>query len=254
MSLKRFCIVTGSSRGLGAALVRMLLERGYSVLGIARTPNPDLRQYAAALKADYEELHLDLNDIRGSSQSWQKWLDNLQGRQFEQLSLINNAGILEPISMLPDASTEDLITNINVNLTAPLTMSALFINATPSCSIDRRIINISSGAGRKPMPGWGAYCSAKAGMDHMTRVIDSENKYSDHPVKIVSLAPGILDTAMQARIRQSTIEDFPDLERFLDFKTSNLLSEPADVAGRIILNFLESDFESGGILDIRDYQ
>ena len=65
----------------------------------------------------------------------------------------------------------------------------------------KRILNISSGAGRNPYEGWGAYCTTKAGLDHFSRVVAMEQANEQYPVEIVSIAPGIIDTDMQATIR-----------------------------------------------------
>jgi len=96
------------------------------------------------------------------------------------------------------------------------------------------VINISSGAGRRAIFGWGAYCAAKAGLDMATRVAALEAQAAHTGVELVSLAPGVIDTAMQGIIRSSSPEDFVDVERFRQMKAAGELREPGDVADDIL--------------------
>src|SRR3546814_7749275 len=80
------------------------------------------------------------------------------------------------------------------------------------------------------MPGWGVYCATKAALDHYTQVLHAEN----HGVRIAALAPGVIDTGMQEKIRGSHANDFPSVERFAQMHEQGQLSSPADVAARIL--------------------
>jgi benzil reductase ((S)-benzoin forming) len=118
-------------------------------------------------------------------------------------------------------------------------------------SADRRILNISSGAGRNPTTGWGVYCSTKAALDMYSRVIHAEQ--GENGVRVVSLAPGVVDTAMQATIRASNPRDFPEVSRFKEMHESGKLATPEGVAARI-LNYLDrDDFGTTDIDDVRKY-
>ena len=88
--------------------------------------------------------------------------------------LINNAGVIAPVGPLERADAGEIERNLAVNLVAPMLLMRRFLRATASRSPLRRIINISSGAGRRPIFGWGAYCAAKAGLDMATRVVALE--------------------------------------------------------------------------------
>ena len=103
---------------------------------------------------------------------------------------------------------------IALNLTAPMILSNAFIMKLKDFEGTKRIVNISSGAGRNAYEGWGTYCTTKAGLDHFSRVVALEQENAEYPVDIVSIAPGIIDTGMQETIRGSKEEAFPLLDQF----------------------------------------
>ena len=107
----------------------------------------------------------------------------------------------------------------------------------------KRIVNISSGAGRKAYEGWGVYCTTKAGLDHFSRVVALNKKMLEHPVDIVSIAPGIIDTGMQETIRASKEEAFPLLDQFIDYKEKGLLSSADQTAEKLIMFMENEDFK-----------
>src|SRR5690606_6035204 len=117
-------------------------------------------------------------------------------------------------------------TALQLNVASPMLLSSAFLQATNGLDADRRILNISSGAGRNPMPGWGVYCATKAALDHYTQVLHAEN----HDVRVASMAPGVIDTSMQTSIRQADSTDFPQLERFVALHDEGLLSSAQDTA------------------------
>jgi benzil reductase ((S)-benzoin forming) len=143
---------------------------------------------------------------------------------------------------------------IAVNLTAPMIISNTYISKLKDFEGSKRIVNISSGAGRNAYEGWGTYCATKAGLDHFSRVVALEQLNAKHPVEIVSIAPGIIDTGMQEAIRASNEEAFPLLERFIDYKEQGLLSSPEQTAQKLISFMENKDFkEVGPIVDIRKF-
>jgi benzil reductase ((S)-benzoin forming) len=88
------------------------------------------------------------------------------------------------------------------------------------------LINISSGAGQKPVSGWSAYCASKAAVDMFTRVVATE----EPALSAWSVAPGVIDTDMQAAIRSTAREDFPAIDRFLQLKEDEAFNSGAHVA------------------------
>lgn len=165
----------------------------------------------------------------------------------EHALLINNAGRVTPIAPVGEQPTTELATAIALNVTAPLLLTNAFVSATQSCP-DRRILHISSGAARNPYAGWSAYCAAKAALDHHARSLLMEG----HPgLRIESLAPGVIDTDMQADIRQTPTAQFPERQRFIDLKNNGGLLSPDAAAHAICAALLSDAFGHQPVSDIR---
>ena len=237
-------VVTGHTRGLGAGIASHLLARGVRVLGLARHGNAELAErHGDALK----EVELDLADpaalvawLRGET------LGHFL-RRSERALLVNNAGLLQPIGPLETQDVATVARAVAVNVAAPLALSAAFVAATPNAR-DRRILHVSSGAGRKPYAGWGVYCATKAALDHHARAVTLDRTAA---LRISSVAPGAIETDMQAEIRATTDARFPDRQRFVDMQREGRLRDP-DEAGRAVVEFLLSDaFGSEPVADLR---
>lgn len=241
-------VVTGASRGLGQALAAQLLASGVTVITLARNPNPELAEVAARHGARLHELQADLSQTASIEAAAQRLSTALSADAARYL-LINNAGTVDPVALSDSLSDAAAIERaFNLNVTAPMVLTAAFLRSAPAAA-DRRIINISSGAGRKPTAGWPVYCATKAALDHYTRVLATENP----GLRVASLAPGVIDTAMQAHIRSSDRQHFPDLDRFLQLHQHGQLAS-ADAVARKILNHVVSDaFGHELIDDIRNY-
>ena len=131
-------------------------------------------------------------------------------------------------------------------------LTAAFLSATSAWSIPRRVLNISSGLGRRAMASSSAYCAIKAGMDHFTRCVALDEALQPNGAKICSLAPGVIDTDMQLQLRQSNPSQFPDVAMFQGWHSQSQLTSPLDAA-RKVLDFLKRpDFGQNPIGDIRD--
>ncbi|MFC0211810.1 SDR family NAD(P)-dependent oxidoreductase [Paenibacillus chartarius] len=252
-----FYVITGASRGLGEALVRRVLrEPGSRVLGVARSRSERLMEEAGTAGARLDWLEFDL-----ASGDWNR-LSGQLGERMEQVQaegnverwrLINNAGVLEPIGPAQDADLYAAELNIAVNLTAPMALTSAFLRLTEAYGGDRRILNISSGAGRKPYFGWSSYCAAKAGLDHFTRCLKLEQDALANGAKVVSAAPGVIDTAMQASIRAADVSRFRDKARFVQLHESGGLLSPDDAAERLLRLLEMPEFGDEPVVDIRDF-
>lgn len=168
------------------------------------------------------------------------------------LTLINNAGVLEPVGYSGTLNNQEIDNHLTTNLLAPAVLINIFIELSDNFNIPRTILNISSGAAATPYPGWSNYCASKAALDMLTRTIGIEQRDRPNPVKIFSLAPGIVDTNMQKTIRGTNKEQFPLRDKFDKLYRENKLSKPEEVAKKII-SLLTSDLPSTGkILDLRN--
>lgn len=237
-------IVTGHSRGLGAAIAEDLLARSIGVLGISRTRNADLAgRYRDAL----DEVELDLADSR----ALEDWLRNetfsrvLAGS--DPVLLVNNAGVLQPIAPLQNQELPAIARAVAVNVGAALMLASAFAVATGD-SRDRRIVHISSGAARAPYAGWSVYCATKAALDQHARAVALDNTPG---LRICSVAPGVVDTEMQTEIRASSLDRFPLRGRFEEFKRKGELATPAAAAGRVVDYALRDDFGREPVVDLR---
>lgn len=237
-------IITGTSKGIGFELAKQLSGEGHFVIGIARTPS-ELNgvKFIRADLSETEKLEALMDEIIA-----------LTPQDAVSFTLINNAGMVDPIGLVGNVQAEEMTKAIAVNLTAPMILSNSFISALKNFQGVKRIVNISSGAGRNAYEGWGTYCTTKAGLDHFSRVVALEQGNTEYPVRIVSMAPGIIDTGMQEKIRGSKEEAFPLLERFIDYKEKGLLSSAEQTAGHLIAFMANEDFKTAGpIADLRDY-
>lgn len=238
-------IVTGHSRGLGAALADELLARGVHVLGLSRQGNPEL---AAAYPLQLRECSLDLGDSAAlaawlAGSALQDWLADAA-----LVLLINNAGTLQPMALLPAQEPAAVGRAIALSVAAPLMLAAALVPASPAAH-ERRIVHVSSGAARKPYAGWSVYCAGKAALDHHARAVQAE---AIPGLRICSLAPGVLDTAMQAEIRAASAERFPQRERFVDLQRSGALVAPEVCAMHLVDYLLDDDFGREAVADLRD--
>lgn len=236
-------ILTGHSRGLGAAIAAELLGRGIPVLGLARQGNPGL---LAAHPGLLSEARLDLADDKALC----AWLAASQLGDFLNaghgpLLLINNAGVLGPMSALAAQSPGEIAAAVAINVSAPLLLSAALARRHAG---ELRILHVSSGAARSAYPGWSIYGASKAALDHHARCVAADGRAN---LRICALAPGVIDTDMQTSIRATADEDFPLKEKFVALKAEGRLSTPQG-AGRAVVDYLLSEgFGSQPVADLR---
>ncbi len=238
-------VVTGHSRGLGAAIAAALLGRGIAVLGLSRSGNATLA--AGSAKANFHEVGLDLSDL----DAVMAWLaDGELGRTLadcDTVLLVNNAGTLQPMGPLARQDLAAVARAGTLNVTVPLVLASAVVQATPRAHA-HRILHISSGAGRHPYAGWAVYCATKAALDQHARTVDLD---ASTTVRICALAPGVINTAMQSEIRRTSREDFPQRERFEEMHRDGELLDPAEVAVRVVDVLLSDAFGSEPVADLR---
>jgi hypothetical protein len=238
-------IVTGHTRGLGASLAEQLLARGVAVLGLSRSRHATLKDRFPAL---LEEIELELADPARVAQ----WVatDALRGfvRGARSVLLINNAGTVQPIGPMEGQNATDIATAVSLNVATPLMLAAAVTTASVDAT-DRRIVHISSGAGRNAYPGWSIYCATKAALDHHARAVALD---ANRALRICSLAPGVIDTNMQAEIRGSGAEQFPLREKFEDLKRNGQLATPEQCATQLLDYAFSDAFGQTPVADIRE--
>jgi NAD(P)-dependent dehydrogenase (short-subunit alcohol dehydrogenase family) len=193
------------------------------------------------------EIRLDLGDAAAIA----KWLRGAALRDFlhgaNMTLLVNNAGIVQPTGPLPTQDVDTVARAVTVNVAAPLMFSAAFVVAADA-GRDRRILHVSSGAARNAYAGWSVYCATKAALDHHARAVTLDKTPR---LRISSVAPGVIDTDMQAEVRATSDDRLPSRQRFVDMKREGRLISP-DEAGRGLVELLLSDaFGDEPVTDLR---
>ncbi len=246
----RYVIVTGTSQGLGEAIAAQLLEENTSIISISRRENKELTRLAEQYNSNCVFHSLDLQDVHNLETNFNEIISSIPENTVSSIHLINNAGTLAPMKPIEKAESELLITNVQINLLAPMILTSTFMKHTKDWKVDKRVINISSGAGKNPYFGWGAYCTTKAGVNMFTQCVATEEAEKEYPVKIVAFAPGVVDTSMQAQIRETNKEDFINLDHFIALKEEGKLLSPEYVA-KAIRSLLETEnFPQGEVIRI----
>lgn len=237
-------LVTGHSRGLGAAIAAELLGRGIRVLGLSRRVD----EAAAHRWGDtLQQVPLDLADTAALL----AWLagPTLPGfaAAAHTLLLVDNAGTVQPIGPLQSQPPAEIARAVALNVTAPLllTQAAVAVRA-PGCEL--RVLQVSSGAARNAYAGWSVYGATKAALDHHARAVVLD---ATPDLRICSLAPGVIDTDMQGELRAVSLDRFPQRGRFEALKAQGQLSSPADAAARLVDHLLSDRYGDEVAADLR---
>ena len=247
-------ILTGASRGMGLAIAMQLLAPGRTLLCLSRHKNEELASLATAQNATLIQWTEDLANGAAVAQRLADWLKSQGESAFQSATLINNAGMIPRIAPLAEMQGDDfnsLASALRVGLEAPMQLTAAFLQATQRWSVPRKVLNISSGLGRRAMAAQAAYCAAKAGMDHFTRCLALEEALKPGGAKVCSLAPGVIDTDMQVQLRSASSADFPDRNAFENLKSSGSLTSPDEAAARVLAFLAAPAFGNEAVADVR---
>ena len=242
--MEKIVIITGGNKGLGLGLANEYHKNGYRVISISRSRVEKL--YTV------EQYQCDLSKTDTIPNVLEALFSHLDKNNTTHLTLINNAGDLGTVNTLENISPADISYTIQVNLTAPLVLNSLFIKLSKNWECKKQIFNISSGAAINPYESWSMYCASKAGVDMMTKVVSKEQKELNNGVSIVSIYPGVVDTAMQVKARNTPKENFKSVQKFIDLYEHRDLATPKEVAEKIYNLDISGKLTSGLILDIRN--
>jgi benzil reductase ((S)-benzoin forming) len=234
--------ITGASGGLGAALAATAPHDDAHVVSISRTAGPD----------GTEHLPADLADPRSWSAVESHLLARLAAFGGSRVLFVHNAGTLDPIGFAGEVDTRGYRSNVLLNSAAGQVLGHAFLKAVAESGLSgpAQLVMLSSGAASGPYPGWSAYGAGKAALEQWVRTVGAEQRARDSRVTVVAVAPGVVATAMQQRIRDADPADFPDVGRFVDLHEQGGLAEPEDAA-RAVWSVLASDPETGTVTDVR---
>jgi NAD(P)-dependent dehydrogenase (short-subunit alcohol dehydrogenase family) len=204
----KVAIVTGASRGIGEAAAEALAAAGASVMLAARdgTRIDDVAARIIAAGGKAASIACDVADYDAVES-----LIAATTKQFGRPDiLINNAGVIEPIATLADSDPADWAKNVQINLVGAYNVVRAMLPGMKAAG-GGTIVNVSSGAALRPLEGWSAYCSGKAGMAMLTQAIKLEE--AANGIRVFGFQPGTTDTDMQVLIRASGINMISQIPR-----------------------------------------
>jgi 3-oxoacyl-[acyl-carrier protein] reductase len=205
---RKIAVVTGASRGIGSAAAKALAEAGASVMLAARdsTKVESVARAISEAGGNAVAMTCDVADYR----SMERLVEAANSRLGPINVLINNAGVIEPISAIVDSDPVEWALNVQINLVGAYHAVRALLPGMLSAG-SGTIVNISSGAACRPIEGWSAYCATKAGLAMLTRAIALEAGKSS--VRVFGFVPGTVDTDMQGTIRASGINPVSRIPR-----------------------------------------
>ncbi len=196
---------------------------------------------------------MDVSRTEQLSSVFDEAVQIIKADQATELLFIYNAGVIQPIGQMGTLKANDISRHYTVNVIAPTVLSNAFIHFSQQLPAIKRIALITSGAANQPLSGWTCYSSAKAGMNMLVQAISQEQTAVDIPIRICGFNPGIMDTDMQADIRNQNKQDFPQLERFQAFHKEGHLRPAHHVAEALTKCLTNTSFPDGEITDVQTY-
>lgn len=225
----KVALITGASRGLGAGLAEAFAGAGMRLILCSRSQ---------PVMAESEHVLAQRVDVRDET-AMEKLVAAAESR-FGAIDLwINNAGVLDPIAPVRETALDAFQEHVDVNLVGVFLGTRCYVRHLRRLGRGGVLINLSSGAAWNAYEGWGAYCAGKAGVERLTEVVAQEEAGAG--LRAYSVAPGVVDTAMQDRIRSCDPESFPSLDYFLELKQKDAFNTPAFVARHFLAIAFDPD-------------
>jgi len=235
-----YYFITGSSKGLGKAIAELLLQAENNfVFGYARSSSITHKRY-------YHK-HVDFANIEAVQK-----IKFPELKDAKKVVLINNAGVVGEIKHVGNLTNQKLIDCYTINLIVPTILSNEFVQTYQNTAIEKLVINISSGAAQSAIDGWNVYCATKAGLDMFSRVLQEESNIDKTNFRVLSIAPGIIDTEMQQQIRSADTSNFSNINRFVDYKKNGDLASANDTAHKILRFINEPNLSKNVVCSVRD--
>lgn len=197
-------IITGASRGIGEEAARIFAKAGANVVLLARSQS-DIANLAGEIGQNAIAIPTNVARYSDVAAAVDATLDAFGGVDV----LINNAGMIEPISHLAEADPDDWGTVIDINLKGVFNGMRAVVPAMKAAG-GGSVLTISSGAAHGPVEAWSHYCASKAAVNMLTRCLDKEE--AAHGIRAIGLSPGTVATQMQREIKASGINPVSQLD------------------------------------------
>jgi benzil reductase ((S)-benzoin forming) len=236
LSVTSLVWISGASSGIGAALAASIPYSGARLINLSRRAGAG------------EHFAVDLSDPSDWVRVEQHFVDELAGFAGERVVFIHNAGTVVPIGPADAVDPEAYTRAVLLNSAAPQVLGRAFLRATAELSCEKHLVLLSSGAASTAYAGWSSYNAGKAATDHWVRTVGAEQ--GANGCRVIAVAPGVVDTAMQGEIRAVGVHEFPAVERFRELKESGSLVSP-EQAAHGIWSLFDRDFPNGSVLDLR---
>ncbi len=235
----KLAVVTGGTRGLGAALCAHYVAAGWEVIEFSRSARLPF------------SVRADLTDPRAAQQAFSQTFATIVGSDLTEVVAYNNAAMIGPVGPVENLIPAEINAHMNVNVVSAVVFACAFFAAFRDHACPKTFVNISSGAATRGLAGWSLYCARKAAMENYVRAVSLEQERKEHPIRAISVNPGVMDTSMQEEVRNAPPEDFPDVRRYVDLHAEGRLADPRDVGARIA-RLVAARPEPGQTYSVRD--
>lgn len=251
--MKKYFIITGATRGIGHAFAESLLDENHVLFLISRNEHTEIAHQALLKNCQVNSIVYDLSDLSGIEHLMSNLFDHIEKKDCSGLYLLNNAAVTEPVKPVDKLSAEEIQTNLNVNYLAPVLLASTFIRLAENFKMEKKILNITSGAAGIPHYGLSLYCSAKAALDQFTRCAAVEQSKRTFPVKMHALSPGFVDTQMLRSLTDKSLDDFAGRPMFEEIFRSGKAADAKVIGQRIIGLWMKGRFKHGEVSHIGEY-
>ena len=248
----KYAIVTGASKGLGAAVGHHLLDHDYHLVDVSRSGNQELQQKAENMRLTYRHANVDLTSPEDAQSFVSEWFDERNDYPPEQILIVHNAGMVEPIETVGQLDRKAVDQAVHLNYLTPVVVTNEAFKRAGELNVPLTVVNITSGAADKPNHGWSVYGSTKAALNLFTETAGLEQNELNSKNMIISFSPSVMDTAMQGVIRSSSEDAFAQVERFKELKEQNKLRSPDQVGGALVQLLIKDELKNGALYHIND--
>ncbi|MDY8138676.1 SDR family NAD(P)-dependent oxidoreductase [Aquimarina sp. 2201CG5-10] len=231
----KLILITGINKGLGEAIFDHFIACDeYKIIAISRRINKSQEELLRDNKFIY--ISIDLINLKNPNQDL--GISQLIG-EAEELTYINNAAIITPIDKIGSFLNEQILHILHLNTAVPLLITNYLFNEAKNKKIN--LVNISTGAAKRPIIGWSLYCASKAANEMFFETLKEQEKENNN-VSVLNIDPGVIDSGMQEVIRNTDDKIFPKVKDFIKLKENSELQSPKNAAIKIInqINSLKS--------------